>query len=365
MAIRVPFAGHSVKSHENRGGTIDVSACWLNARIHRRCLGLGTTLQDVAVLLANGVCAAYAAYNNGSNLTPNLPGYNSFNLIWVYEYDPNVDPWSVSATQCACLRGIGEGGILVERQPAAYAARRRLTASCVGPDTGRHADVGLPAVRVHRDRRRQLAQYSGAARHGHAGRSQAICSDGATTRHVCYRARAGSSRAMEWRIPICTPSTQTPITARSPRWLRLVWPQSRLHRRKLRNLPWYLGAHSLGGAMLSLAALDAVVSGASGRKSRWCSRSAVCTWAMDRSPAPIRATGTAERARRKSMRLRAQHGFAGAGDADRSLRPCRGRGDLCVADVGRLGQSLPLQHLHAHGAEPLGLIRWGKRKYPQ
>jgi triacylglycerol lipase len=28
------------------------------------------------------------------------------------------------------------------------------------------------------------------------------------------------------------------------------------------NLPWYMGAHSLGGAMLSLAALDAVVSSA-------------------------------------------------------------------------------------------------------
>jgi hypothetical protein len=45
------------------------------------------------------VCEAYAAYNNGSNLTPTLAGYNSFNLIWVYEYDPNVNPWSVPETQ--------------------------------------------------------------------------------------------------------------------------------------------------------------------------------------------------------------------------------------------------------------------------
>ena len=58
----------------------------------------GTTLlQEVAVTLANGVCAAYAAYNNGNNLTPTLPGYKAFNLIWVHELDPNVFPSSLTA----------------------------------------------------------------------------------------------------------------------------------------------------------------------------------------------------------------------------------------------------------------------------
>ena len=59
-------------------------------------LPVGITLQEVAVRLAAGVCAAYSAYNNGSNLTPSLDGYQGFQPIYVWESDPNVFPsWGV------------------------------------------------------------------------------------------------------------------------------------------------------------------------------------------------------------------------------------------------------------------------------
>ena len=54
----------------------------------------GLTLQQMALALAQGVMAAYDAYNNGSNNTPVLPGYQSITPIYAWETDPNINPFS-------------------------------------------------------------------------------------------------------------------------------------------------------------------------------------------------------------------------------------------------------------------------------
>ena len=71
--------------------------------------------------LAAGVCAAYSAYNNGSNLAPSLEGYQWFKPIYVWETNPNVFPsWGVGA-------GVGATSDAPAR-PAAYADSK-----CTGP----------------------------------------------------------------------------------------------------------------------------------------------------------------------------------------------------------------------------------------
>ncbi len=231
-------------------------------------LAPGTTLQDVAVLLANGVCAAYAAYNNGSNLTPNLPGYNSFNLIWVYEYDPNVDPWSVSATQAKRASAVlAKAGSRVERQPAAYA--RRADGSpppCVGP-----TPVGTPTsgyqlfgfTATADDNSHNILVLRGTVTLEEAGYDLLGWGDNTS----CLLPSQSSPQqsygmANSYLYAIYADTDYDTVTSLAASCLAAIQATSA----QAPNLPWYLGAHSLGGAMLSLAALDAVVSGAFGTK---------------------------------------------------------------------------------------------------
>src|ERR1043166_7598094 len=233
-------------------------------------LAPGMSLQDVAVLLANGVCEAYAAYNNGSNLMPNLSGYKSFNPIWVYEYAPNVNPWSVPETQAKVASAVlARAGSQTERQPAAYASRADGSPPpCVGPTpTGTPKDgyqlFGFTATAD--DNSHNILVLRGTVTLEEAGYDLL----GWGTNTACML----PSQSWEWEqqsyglvksylYAFYTYSDYDTVTSLAKSCLNAIQATSA----QAPNLPWYMGAHSLGGAILSLAAFDALVSNAFGAK---------------------------------------------------------------------------------------------------
>lgn len=80
----------------------------------------GMTLQDLAVLLAGGVCQAYTAYNNASNNTTSFPAYRSINEVYVYEAAPNLDPFAVAGAAVQARSALARADN-VRRIPPAYA----------------------------------------------------------------------------------------------------------------------------------------------------------------------------------------------------------------------------------------------------
>jgi hypothetical protein len=226
------------------------------------------TLQDVAIRLANGVCEAYAAYNNGSNLTPSLAGYNSFNLIWLYEYDPNVNPWSASeAREKVATAVLAKPGSRIERQPAAYARRADGSpAPCVGP-----TPVGTPTkgyqlfgfTATANDNSHNILVLRGTVTLEEAGYDLLGWGDN-TACLLPSQSWEQQSYGMvnSYLYALYANTDYGTVTSLAASCLNAIQATSA----QAPNLPWYMGAHSLGGAMLSLAALDAVVSGAFGTK---------------------------------------------------------------------------------------------------
>ena len=229
-------------------------------------LAPGMTLQDVAIRLAQGVCQAYAAYNNGSNLAPTLPGYHAFNQIWVYEFDPNVNPFSVPQAQARAASAVaaktkGVPGSSVSRSP-----------THVAPTVHR-----LRALVRHRSvRRRRVTSSSGSpqpptttrttfsrcAERSRRKRPDTICS-GWGDNTACNLPsqnwpwdQQSYGQVNSYLYGLYADTDGDTVTSLAKSCLTAIQTTSA----QAPNLPWYMGAHSLGGAMLSLAALDAVVS---------------------------------------------------------------------------------------------------------
>jgi hypothetical protein len=229
-------------------------------------LPAGMSLQDVAVRLAGGVCAAYAAYNNGSNMPPKLPGYKFFNLISLYEFDPDVLPWSVSErTAKAATTVLARGGRSIERQPAAYATRAGAPPPpCVGP-----TPVGTPSMGYQlfgftataEDNSHNILVLRGTVTPEEAGYDLL----GWGSNVPCKLPSQGSEQQSFGMVnsdlyDLYTSSDYDTVTSLAASCLKAIADSSA----RAPNAPWFMGAHSLGGAMLSLAALDAVVSNAFG-----------------------------------------------------------------------------------------------------
>jgi hypothetical protein len=227
-------------------------------------LAPGMSLQDVAVRLANGVCEAYAAYNNGSNLMPNLSGYNSFNPIWVYEYDPNVNPWSVPETQAKVASAVlAKAGSQTERQPAAYASGAGASPPpCVGPIPAGTPKEGYQLfgfTATADDNSHNILVLRGTVTLEEAGYDLL----GWGTNTACLLPSQSWEQQTyglvnSYLYAFYTYTDYDTVTSLAASCLNAIQATSA----QAPNLPWYMGAHSLGGAMLSLAALDAVVSSA-------------------------------------------------------------------------------------------------------
>ena len=224
-------------------------------------LGSKFTLQGVAELLAGGVCEAYAAYNNGNNLTPSLAGYSNLQPIYVYEFDPSGNPFS----------GLGsdaDGGTEGQtRVSAAYNAPGGGEQNqCTGPQP-----LGTPSMGS------QLFGFTATA---NDGSHNILVLRGTVTLQEAAADLLGWGDNVSCMLPSQSDSQNDygPVNGKlfsfyadegalgtadslaqsclaAIRTTMLTAPE---------GIPWFLGAHSLGGAMISLAALDATVSGAFG-----------------------------------------------------------------------------------------------------
>jgi hypothetical protein len=199
---------------------------------------------------------------------PKLTGYHGINQIWVYEVDPNVNPFSVSETQAmaaAALAARGKGIVRVERQPAAYARRADgAPPTCLGP-----LPPGTPAAGYQLfgftatadDHSHNLLALRGTVTLEEAGYDLLGWGDNTacllpSQNWPWDQRNYGSVNSYLFAFYVNTNlETRTSLAKSCLNAIQATSSQAP-------GLPWYLGAHSLGGAMLSLAALDAVVSGA-------------------------------------------------------------------------------------------------------
>jgi len=220
----------------------------------------GMTLQDLAVLLAGGVCQAYAAYNNGSNNTPSLPGYGSINEIYVYEAAPNLDPFAVAGAGLKA-KSAASAPQNVRRVPAAYAGVAGAANACST------ANPGTPS------KGNQLFGFTAAANdnsHNILVLRGTVTMEEATYdllgwayKLLCFlppnsqnQKSYGSVNLGLYTFFAFGGDSQPSLAASS-----LSAIQATAQANPNKNAPWFIGAHSLGGAMASLAALNAVVSG--------------------------------------------------------------------------------------------------------
>jgi Lipase (class 3) len=229
-------------------------------------LAPGMSLQQAASLVANGVCEAYAAYNNGSNLQPNLGGYHGFNSIWVFEAFPNLSPFSVSEAHARVAAAVStKRTTRIARRPAAYTSVGGSAApTCVGP-----TPIGTPSPGS------QLFGFTATADdHSH----NILVLRGTVTLEEAGYDLLGWGDNTECLLPSQSEDQQNygqvnsylyalyihddggAVTSLAASCLNAIQATSL----QAPNLPWYLGAHSLGGPMLSLAAFDAVLSSAFG-----------------------------------------------------------------------------------------------------
>ena len=228
------------------------------------------SLQDAAIRAANGVCAAYAAYNNGSNLAPSLPGYHSFNLIQVYESAPNgfslnglaLSVPEAEATAAAAVSA--KAVVRTARQPAAYATRAGSSPPpCTGP-----TPIGTP-VRGYQlfgftatadDNSHNIFVLRGTVTMTEAAYDLLGWGDNTTCLLPSQwwdKQSCGLVNSYLFGFYTDTDLTETSLAASCINAIQATSAQAG-------NLPWIMGGHSLGGAMVSLAALDAVLSGAFG-----------------------------------------------------------------------------------------------------
>ena len=225
------------------------------------------TLQDAAIRLALGVCEAYAAYDNGKNLPPKLTGYHGINQIWVYEVDPNGNPFGLPEAQAAAAAAIaskGKGITRVERQPAAYARRADGAApTCLGPLPPGTPSAGYQLfgfTATADDNSHNLLALRGTVTLEEAGYDLLGWGDNTSCMLPSQNwpwDQQDYGQVNSYLYAFYAHGDLDTRTSLAKSCLDAIQASSA----QAPNLPWYLGAHSLGGAMLSLAALDAVVSG--------------------------------------------------------------------------------------------------------
>ena len=218
----------------------------------------GITIQQLAVLLAGGVCEAYAAYNYGSNNAPTLPGYGSINEIFVYEAAPNLDPF---AAGLVAAKPTAAAAKAVPSVPAAYAGLGGAANACATATPGKPTQgpqlFGFTAAA--NDNSHNILVLRGTVTMEEAGYD--LIGWGLKT--LCFLPPSSENQKPYGSVnlglytfyafggdsqPSLSASCKTAIQATAK-----ANPNS--------NAPWFIAAHSLGGAMASLAALDAVVSG--------------------------------------------------------------------------------------------------------
>jgi hypothetical protein len=221
----------------------------------------GMSRQDAAKRAAKGVCAAYAAYNNGSNLPPSLTGYHSFNVIQVYEYAPNgFSLPSLEAHARAATAVSPKGRVRVARQPAAYAIPADGSSPpCVGPlpvgnPTGGFQLFGFTATAD--DNSHNIFVLRGTVTMDEAAYDLLGWGDNTD----CLL----PSKSWWWQRSNYGPVNSylygfymDNLASLASSCMQAIDATSK----QAPNLPWIMGGHSLGGAMLSLAALDGVVGG--------------------------------------------------------------------------------------------------------
>jgi hypothetical protein len=218
-------------------------------------------LQETAKDLTNGICAAYAAYNNGNNLQPTLPGYKNFNLIWVHEADPNVFPWSLTGAQGeVAATAAAKTQTRIARQPAAYASRPGAPpAPCTGP-----TPIGTPSAGY---------QLFGFTATSNDNKINILVLRGTVTMQEAGYDLFGWGNNTQCLLPSQSSNQQAYGLVNSYLYAfyaygDVVWTSLATScmnaieatNQQNPNVYWWMGSHSLGGAMLSLAALDAVVS---------------------------------------------------------------------------------------------------------
>ncbi|MDB5069789.1 MAG: lipase family protein [Candidatus Eremiobacteraeota bacterium] len=210
-------------------------------------LPAGKTLQEIAVLLANGVCAAYAAYNNGNNLQIVLGGYANIQPFFVYEIDPNGNPF---------------GSLTAESDPAAYTAPTGETnPTCVGP-----LPVGTPSIGS------QLFGFTATA---NDGSHNILIFRGTVTMQEAGADLLGWGSNTPCMLPTQS-NTQTAYGMVNESLWNFYSQEGTFDEDSLATscmtavaatmqsnpgVPWYVGSHSLGGAMASLAVFDARLAG--------------------------------------------------------------------------------------------------------
>ena len=229
-------------------------------------LAPGLTTQEAAIRLSQGICEAYAAYNNGKNLPPKLAGYHSFNKILVYEFDPNVNPFSVPEAQtraAAYVASKAKGQFEVDRQPAAYArAADGAPQPCVGP-----TPVGTPAkgyqlfgfTATANDNSHNLLALRGTVTPEEAGYD--LLGWGNNTPCMLpsqnWWSKQSYGNVNSYLFALYVNTDFDTVTSLAASCLNAIRATSAT----APGIPWLLGGHSLGGAMVTLAALDGVVSG--------------------------------------------------------------------------------------------------------
>jgi hypothetical protein len=221
------------------------------------------TLQDVALRLANGVCAAYAAYNNGSNLQPSLAGYKNIVPIYAFEADPNGNPFSASEamTKAAAATPTEPRRSLAKGEPSAYAGASGGVAACVGP-----TPIGTPSpgyqlfgfTATANDNSHNIFVLRGTVTLEEAGYDLLGWGDN-TSCNLPSQSSTPASYGLvnSYLYAFYVNDDHDLVTSLASSCMNAIQTTSA----SAPNLPWYMGAHSLGGAMVSLAALDAVVSG--------------------------------------------------------------------------------------------------------
>lgn len=206
----------------------------------------GITLQPLVLALAQGVMAAYDAYNNGSNNTPELAGYQRFTPIYAWETDPNINPFaSLLATNAAAR---------AKRQTAAYCAPPPATGE---PSCGRQL-FGFSAVA--NDRSHNIVVLRGTVTLEEAGYDllgwdhNTPCLLPSKTPRA-QQAAYGCVNADLYNFYVG--SDDGLVTSLATSFQAAVQAVAQVNP----DVPWFVAAHSLGGPLATLGALDAYLSG--------------------------------------------------------------------------------------------------------
>lgn len=213
-----------------------------------------TKLHDIAKILAHGVCAAYASYNNGSNNSPQMDGYQNFQVIQVYEFLPDLPDLS-QLVENNSITGMIRQKTRVRREPEAYSrGALGISETCAGQQP-----LGSPSSGY---------QFFGfTATDNNNTHNILVLRGTVTTEEATYD-------LMDWgdKTYCLLPSDGSVTQNCGQVKLNLFdfYTGSGILYSSLASscleaisainqngLPWFMGGHSLGGAVVSLVALDA------------------------------------------------------------------------------------------------------------